>query len=131
MRAAIDLEVVQQPPEHRRADHLPLDAGKHEPSTTAAQPVRPLQDHKGGAGEGNPVFLAGLLSVTPQRSTSPTPDRPPATASGCPLPTWSGLWAMGRWQQSQIEENVELMLYLAEQIEERSRTLGELREEME
>ena len=38
---------------------------------------------------------------------------------------------MGRWQQSQIEENVELMLYLAEQIEERSRTLGELREEME
>ncbi|MDE2850362.1 MAG: hypothetical protein OXP74_07070 [Acidobacteriota bacterium] len=44
---------------------------------------------------------------------------------------WSGLWAMGRWQQNQIEENVELMLYLDEQIEERSRTLGELREEME
>lgn len=51
---------------------------------------------------------------------------------------WSGLWAMGRWQQNQIAENrsqiaedIELMLYLDEQIEERRRTLGELSEEVE
>lgn len=51
---------------------------------------------------------------------------------------WSGLWAMARWQQNQIAENrsqiaedIELMLYLDEQIEERRRTLGELSEEVE
>ena len=51
---------------------------------------------------------------------------------------WYGLWAMGRWQQNQIAENrsqiaedIELMLYLDEQIEERRRTLGELSEEGE
>ena len=60
VRAAIDPEVVQQPAEHRRPGHLPLDAGEDEPSTSATQPVRPLKDHKGGAGEGNPVLLARL-----------------------------------------------------------------------
>lgn len=42
---------------------------------------------------------------------------------------WSSLWAMGQWQRRQIEENVDLLLHLEQQIEERPQTLPELTQE--
>ncbi|MDE2924437.1 MAG: hypothetical protein OYL92_03865 [Acidobacteriota bacterium] len=44
---------------------------------------------------------------------------------------WWGLWAMGRWQQNQIRENIEFLQYLERQIEERNQTLDELSQEVE
>ena len=60
VRTAIDPQVLQQPAEHRRADHLPLNPREDKTSTPAPQPIGPHQDHKGGAGDGNPVLPAGL-----------------------------------------------------------------------
>lgn len=42
---------------------------------------------------------------------------------------WSGLWAMGRWQHSQIDENVRLLVRIEQEIEERRQTLRELNQE--
>ena len=42
---------------------------------------------------------------------------------------WSGLWAMGRWQQGQIDENVRLLVRIEQEIEERRQTLRELNQE--
>lgn len=42
---------------------------------------------------------------------------------------WSSLWAMGQWQHRQIRENIDLLLHLEEQIEERRQTLRELTQE--
>ena len=40
--------------------------------------------------------------------------------------TWSSVWAIGRWQSRQIEENIELLRYIDQQIEDRRQTLREL-----
>ena len=42
---------------------------------------------------------------------------------------WSSLWTMGQWQHRQIRENIDLLLHLEEQIEERRQTLRELIQE--
>ncbi len=50
---------------------------------------------------------------------------------GICMAIWSSLWAVGRWQQSQINEKIELLDYIERQIEERGRTLDELSQEVE
>ena len=42
---------------------------------------------------------------------------------------WSSLWAIGQWQHRQIEQNIELLLHIDQQIEERRQTLRELNQE--
>ena len=52
-----------------------------------------------------------------------------AITLGVCLATWSSLWAIGQWQHRQIRENIDIMLLLDQQIEERRQTLRELNQE--
>ncbi|MDE2851186.1 MAG: hypothetical protein OXP74_11295 [Acidobacteriota bacterium] len=44
---------------------------------------------------------------------------------------WSGLWAMGRWQHRQFEENIQLILHSEDRIEENRQTLREIEQQIE
>ena len=72
------------------------------------------------------------------RERYPAPGRPDDRGAGAPEPVvglgvcmaiWSSLWAIGQWQHRQIEQNIELLLHIDQQIEERRQTLRELNQE--
>ena len=42
---------------------------------------------------------------------------------------WSSVWVIGQWQHRQIKENIDLLLLIDQQIEERRQTLRELNQE--
>ncbi len=50
---------------------------------------------------------------------------------GICMAIWSSLWAVGRWQQSQINEKIDTLEYLDRPIDDRNRTLNELSQEVE
>ncbi len=45
---------------------------------------------------------------------------------GVCMGTWSSVWVIGQWQHRQIKENIDMLILIDQQIEERRQTLREL-----